>query len=117
MATATAPVAAAERVAPRTLALISLTALGAAASFAVAFHVGDPPVRAADARSFARGLALALYVVVGTYTSWRRPQARFGFYLIGIGLLFSVASPTASQHEVPHSVGRAILSDRSRNWG
>jgi signal transduction histidine kinase len=110
MATAVVPAAEPERLLPRAFILGASAVLGGAAASAVAWHVGDAPIRTPDAHSFLRGLAVALYVAVGTYTTWRRPVARFGYYLTGIGLLFAVASLIASHHELPYSIGRVALA-------
>jgi signal transduction histidine kinase len=99
-----------QRVPPRALMLGGSALIGGAAACAVAFHIGDAPVRAPDTDSFLRGLAVVLYVAVGTYTTWRRPRARFGYYLTGIGLFFAVASLSASHHQALHTVGRVAFA-------
>jgi signal transduction histidine kinase len=109
LATAVATAASAQRVLARAFVTSALAVTGGAAAVGVAFHVGDSPVRAPDRLSFLRGVAVALYVLAGTYTSWRRPGARFGFYLTGIGLFFSVCSLAASHHELTHSIGRVTF--------
>jgi len=88
----------------------ALAFLGAAATVFVALHVGDTPLRAPDTYSTLRALGVAFYVAVGSYTSWRRPAARFGFYLTLSGLVFAIATLTASHHQLPHSIGRVVFA-------
>jgi signal transduction histidine kinase len=110
MATAVVRAAEPQRVLPPAVVLGGSALLGGVAACAVAWHVGDAPIRAPDVRSVLRGVAVVLYVAVGTYTTWRRPGARFGYYLTGIGLFFAVASLTASHHQLPHSFGRVTFA-------
>src|SRR4051794_10334543 len=87
-----------------------LASVGAAATVLVALHVGDTPLRAPNTFSTLRALGVAFYVAVGSYTSWRRPGARFGFYLTASGLTFAVATLTASHHQLAHSIGRVVFA-------
>jgi signal transduction histidine kinase len=50
------------------------------------------------------------YVFVGAYTWWLRPRSRFGLYLVGVGLTYSVASLNTSGDELVHTIGRAMLA-------
>src|SRR3954470_11922818 len=110
LATAVAPPIE-SRARPQPAVLVGgLAAAGAAAALLVALHVGDAPLRAPNTFSTLRALAIALYITVGSYTTWRRPGARFGFYLTGAGLFYAVATLTASHHQLPHSVGRVVLA-------
>ncbi|MFL5945754.1 MAG: histidine kinase [Gaiellaceae bacterium] len=109
MATAVAPPIASRARPQHAVVVAALAFIGAAATVLVALHVGDAPLRAPDRYSALRALAVALYVTVGSYTSWRRPGARFGFYLTGSGLVFSVATLTASHHQLPHTIGRVVF--------
>ena len=68
---------------PHAVVVEGLAAVGAGTAALVALHIGDSPMRAPDTLSSLRALGVALYVAVGSYTSWRRPGARFGFYLTG----------------------------------
>src|SRR2546430_2590663 len=94
---------------PHAVVVEGLAAVGAGTAALVALHIGDSPMRAPDTLSSLRALGVALYVAVGSYTSWRRPGARFGFYLTGIGLFFAVATLAASHHQLPHSIGRVVF--------
>ena len=109
MATAVAPPIASRARPQRAIVVGGLASIGAAAAVLVALHVGDATLRAPDTYSALRALAVAFYVIVGSYTSWRRPGARFGFYLTGSGLFFAVATLTASHHQLPHSIGRVVF--------
>src|SRR2546430_522715 len=94
---------------PHAVVVEGLAAVGAGTAALVALHIGDSPMRAPDTLSSLRALGAALYVAVGSYTSWRRPGARFGFYLTGIGLFFAVATLAASHLRLPHSIGRVVF--------
>jgi signal transduction histidine kinase len=109
MATAVVPVPQARPLLQHAAVVGGLAAVGMCAAALVAFHVGDAPLRAPDTLSSLRALVVALYIAVGTYTIWRRPGARFGFYLTGAGLFFTVATLTASHHQLPHSIGRVVF--------
>jgi signal transduction histidine kinase len=109
MAIAVSPAAQSRLRLPHAVVVEGLAAVGAGTAALVALHIGDSPLRAPDTLSSLRALAVALYVAVGSYTSWRRPGARFGFYLIGIGLLFAVATLAASHHQLAHSIGRVVF--------
>jgi signal transduction histidine kinase len=109
MATAVAPAVESRRPLPHAVVVGGPAAVGAGMAALVALHIGDEPLRAPDTLSSLRALAVALYMAVGSYTSWRRPGARFGFYLTGIGLFFSVATLTTSHHQLQHSIGRVVF--------
>ena len=55
-----------------------------------------------------RGLIVALYVVVGLYTWWRRPDSRLGPLLVGNGLLYAATSFNASGASPAYTLGMAM---------
>jgi len=111
MATVSAPAVRAERTGPpQVLTIAAIGALGAIAAAATALRLGYGPVRELDGAALLRGLAVALYVGVGMYTYWRRPHYRFGFYLCGLGLLYSLAALTDSTNALVHSSGRVAFA-------
>jgi signal transduction histidine kinase len=110
MATVAAPAVGAARPGQRTLLLWAGAGLGLLAAAAAVVASGGTPVGRPDAAQLLRGLLVAEYVLVGTYTTWRRPGSRFGLYLTGIGLLYSVAALSASNDPLAHSVGRIALA-------
>jgi len=63
-----------------------------------------------DVWSAARGLVVGSYVAVGAYSWARRPASRFGPLLAAAGLLYAVASLTASQTSVVHTAGRVFFA-------
>jgi signal transduction histidine kinase len=106
MATIAARAAEGSRGVARSRAFGSLAAAGIlAVAVAVWSGRGDP-----DALSLARGLVVASYVTVGIYTWWQRPGSRFGLLLAGIGLLYSIASLSASDDALLHTIGRVALA-------
>jgi signal transduction histidine kinase len=84
--------------------------VGAAATAVTASGLADGEQHGADALSVSRGLVVALYAGVGTYTSWRRPGSRFGLMMIAVGPLYAVAALAASDDELVHTVGRVALA-------
>jgi signal transduction histidine kinase len=81
--------------------------VGAAAVAATALHLGRSPP---DTWAVIRSVVIALYVIVGTYTWWRRPSSRLGPFLTAVGVFSAVAGMNASEAAVPHTVGRAALA-------
>jgi signal transduction histidine kinase len=110
MATVAAPAVGAGRPGQRPLLLWAGAGVGLLAAVAAVVASGGTPVGRPDAAQLLRGLVVAEYVLVGTYTTWRRPASRFGLYLTGVGLLYSVAALTASNDPLAHSVGRVALA-------
>jgi signal transduction histidine kinase len=80
----------------------TLAALGTAAGFGQ----GEPW----DRWSVLRGAVVAAYTLVGAHSWWRRPHARLGLYVAGIGLLYAVASLSASSEEPAQALGRVTLA-------
>ncbi|HSL63252.1 MAG TPA: ATP-binding protein [Gaiellaceae bacterium] len=94
----------------RLLRLGAVVSLGAVGALATAAGAGLDGLSDPDAWSLVRGVVVALYIGVGTYTWWRRPASRFGVMLIHVGLLFSIAALTASHEPLPHTLGRVALA-------
>jgi signal transduction histidine kinase len=84
--------------------------VGGAAAAATVLDLGDSAHARVDGLSITRGLVVALYTGVGTYTTWRRPGSRFGLMMIAIGPFYAVASLTASDDELAHTIGRVALA-------
>src|SRR4051794_20765421 len=76
----------------------ALAFLGAAATVFVALHAGAAPLRAPAACSTLRPVGVAFCGAVGSYPSWRRPAARFGLSPTLSGVVFAIATLTASHH-------------------
>jgi signal transduction histidine kinase len=76
----------------------------------VAFHVLEGSPGRPDAGSLTRAGVALMWAVAGAYTRWRRPADRFGLYLVGIALLFALASLNLSSNDVVHTVGRVIFA-------
>ncbi|MGH2974542.1 MAG: sensor histidine kinase [Solirubrobacterales bacterium] len=53
----------------------------------------------------ASAFTIVVTVAVGVY-AWHRDRSRFGWLLVGTGLLWGLVSLTASSHDTLHSVGR-----------
>jgi signal transduction histidine kinase len=94
----------------RLVGLAMLGAAGAVAATLTAADLGDGPARHAELWAAFKGLVVASYVAVGMYTWWHRPGSRFGLYLSGIGLLYAIASLSASGDALAHTAGRAALA-------
>jgi signal transduction histidine kinase len=57
-----------------------------------------------------KGLLVASYVGVGTYSWWRRPASRLGPLIAGAGFLYAVTSLAAIDRSLPYTLGRVALS-------
>jgi signal transduction histidine kinase len=84
--------------------------VGGVATAATILDLGDSAPDRVDGLSVTRGLVVALYTGVGTYTTWRRPGSRFGLMMIAIGPFYAVAALTASDGELAHTIGRVALA-------
>jgi signal transduction histidine kinase len=94
----------------RVLTLGGFALLGMLAAAATALGLGgtvadDPAVMPA-----LRGLVVASYVAVGTYTWWRRPASNLGLFVTEIGLVYAVVALSVSTDALAHTVGRATLA-------
>jgi signal transduction histidine kinase len=95
----------------RSRVLLVLGAVAAAgAAVATAVNVGRSPIGDPEAWPIVRGLVVVSYAFVGSYVWLRSPISRLGPFLVGIALLYAVASMSASQVAVAHTVGRATLA-------
>ncbi|HSC90224.1 MAG TPA: sensor histidine kinase [Gaiellaceae bacterium] len=92
------------------LRLWAVVVAGVAGALLTAIGIGLDGVAAPDPWSLARGAVVASYVGVGLYTWWRRPLSSFGVALAQVGLLYAVASLTASSDPWIHTVGRVTLA-------
>jgi signal transduction histidine kinase len=92
---------------PKLLAVLALTAFGAAATGATVWAVARSPVLDdPTGTAVIRGLFVASYVAVGTYTWWRRPDSRLGLLVAGAGFFYAVTSFNASGSAGPFTFGR-----------
>jgi signal transduction histidine kinase len=57
-----------------------------------------------------RGLFVASYIAVGTYTWWRRPDSRLGLLVAGAGFLYALTSFDAAESPGPYTFGRVALA-------
>jgi signal transduction histidine kinase len=110
--TATAAAPALEAWSPvwRRVALGAVAVAGGVASAVTAADLSREPGRDPEVWSVLRGLVVATWIIVGMYTWWRRPGSRLGLFLIGIGLLYSGASFSASSDSLVHTAGRVALA-------
>jgi signal transduction histidine kinase len=99
------------RVLPNVPAVLALAALGAAATAATVSVVARSPVLENAAGSAAlRGLFVASYIAVGTYTWWRRPDSRLGLLVAGAGFLYALTSFNAAESSGAYTFGRVVLA-------
>jgi signal transduction histidine kinase len=100
-----------QRAIPNLQAVLALAALGAAATGATVWVVARSPVLESPAGSAAvRGLFVASYIAVGTYTWWRRPDSRLGLLVAGAGFLYALTSFNAAESPWPYTFGRVVLA-------
>jgi signal transduction histidine kinase len=96
---------------PTVQALLALAALGAAATGATVWVVARSPVLESPVGSAAvRGLFVASYIAVGTYTWWRRPDSRLGLLVAGAGFLYALTSFNAAESAGLYTFGRVALA-------
>ena len=55
-----------------------------------------------------RGLFVAVYVAVGEYSWWRRPESRLGPIVAGAGFLYAVTSMNASGDPLVYTLGMVV---------
>ncbi|MGE5688940.1 MAG: sensor histidine kinase [Pseudomonadota bacterium] len=108
MTTVAVPAASSLRTSDRLMRPAVVGAAGALAALLTAAGIGVDGVADPDAWSLVRGAVVAAYIAVGAYTWARRPSSRFGALVVGVGLLYTVASLTASHEPVVHTVGRVF---------
>jgi signal transduction histidine kinase len=95
---------------PRLSTLGFVLVVGGVATAVTILDLGEGAHEGVDGLSVTRGLVVALYTAVGTYTTWRRPGSRFGLMMIAIGPFYAVAALASSQDEVAHTIGRVALA-------
>jgi signal transduction histidine kinase len=102
-----AAVAGREHAFPTAYAVAALTAFGVAATAATVWAVERSPVLHEPLETaVVRGLFVASYVGVGTYTWWRRPDSRLGLLVAGAGFLYALTSFISSGSPAPFALGR-----------
>jgi signal transduction histidine kinase len=91
------------------LAMVAVGIAGAVATGLTAWAVARSPILAAPGSvAIWRALIVALYVVVGLYTWWRRPDSRFGPLLVGNGFLYAATSFNASGAAAVYALGMVM---------
>jgi signal transduction histidine kinase len=96
---------------PNAHAAVALITLGAAATGATVWSVAQSQVlESATGTAVVRGLFVASYIAVGTYTWWRRPDSRLGLLVAGAGFLYALTSFNASGHAGLFTFGRVTLA-------
>ena len=93
----------------RTVVLVAVGVAGIVATAVTVWAVARSPILA-DPKSVSvwRGLIVALYVVVGLYTWWRRPDSRLGPLLVGNGFLYAGTSFNASGASAAYTLGMVL---------
>jgi signal transduction histidine kinase len=100
-----------QRTLPNVYAAAALTTMGVAATAATVWAVAQSPVlESATAAAVVRGLFVASYIAVGTYTWWRRPDSRLGLLVAGAGFLYALTSLNASGNAALFTFGRVTLA-------
>src|SRR4051795_7586641 len=89
--------------------LLAVGAAGAVATGLTAWAVARSPILV-DPKSVSiwRALVVGSYVAVGLYTSWRRPDGRFGPLLLGNGFLYAATSFNASGASAAYTLGMLL---------
>ena len=107
-----APAVAVERTRPpQPLALAVVGMLGVVAAFAAVSETwGSPTVNSPETTAVVKGLLVAGFVGVGTYTWWRRPRSRLGPLVTAGGFLYAFTALTASTHALAFTFGRLALA-------
>jgi signal transduction histidine kinase len=110
MATASVPgLERTQRTEVRLLGALAIGVVGIAATALTAWAVARSPILVDRIPiSIWRALIVALYVGVGLYTWWRRPDSRLGLLLVGNGLLYAATSFNASGASPAYTVGMVL---------
>jgi signal transduction histidine kinase len=92
--------------------LVVVLAVGAAGVVATALTVWavarSPTLVDPISLAIWRGVIVALYVVVGLYTWWRRPDSRLGPLVVGNGFLYAATSFNASGASPAYTFGMVM---------
>jgi signal transduction histidine kinase len=93
----------------RTAVRVAAGLAGIAATALTVWAVARSPILV-DPMSLSiwRGLVVALYVAVGLYTWWRRPDSRLGPLLVGNGFLYAATSFDASGSSWAYTLGMVM---------
>ena len=86
--------------------LLAVGAAGIVATALTAWAVANSPIlvnRSGDA--VWRSLFVAVYVAVGAYIWWRRPESRLGPIVAGVGFLYAAVSLNASGAPLAYTLG------------
>jgi len=98
-----------ERADQRVLVMVAVGIAGTIATGVTAWAVARSPILVAPASlAFWRALIVALYVAVGLYTWWRRPDSRFGPLVVGNGFLYAATSLNASGAAPAYTLGMVL---------
>ena len=90
---------------------MALAILGASASVATAVLVASSDVLThPQLNAGIRSLAITLFVGIGVYTHWRRPDSAAGLLLAGIGAIFSLTTLMALRAPLLFTLGRVALA-------
>jgi signal transduction histidine kinase len=85
---------------------VGVGVVGVVATALTAWAVARSPILVDRmSRSIWRGVIVALYVAVGLYAWWRRPESRLGPLLVGNGFLYAATSFDASGAAPAYTVG------------
>ena len=93
----------------RVVVVLAVGVGGIVAAAVTAWAVARSPILV-DPKSVSiwRGLIVALYVAVGLYTWWRRPDSRLGPLLMGNGFLYAATSFNASGASAAYTLGMVM---------
>ena len=90
----------------RAIVLIAVAAAGILATIVTAWAVANSPILVdPTGDAIWRSLFVSVYVAVGAYTWWRRPQSPLGPVVVAAGFLYSVTSLNASEAPLAYTIG------------
>jgi signal transduction histidine kinase len=91
------------------LVIVAVGIAGTVAAGLTAWAVARSPTLVdPTSLAFWRALIVALYVAVGLYTCWRRPDSRFGPLVVGNGFLYAATSLNASGAAPAYTLGMVL---------
>lgn len=93
----------------RRVVLVAVGVAGIVATAVTAWAVANSPILVERSGDVVwRSLFVAVYVPVGEYTWWRRPESRLGPIVAGIGFLYGVTSMNASGDALVYTLGMGV---------
>jgi signal transduction histidine kinase len=93
----------------RVVVVLAVGAAGVVATALTVWAVARSPILVdPTSLSIWRGLIVALYVAVGLYTWWRRPDSRLGPLVVGNGFLYAATSFNASGASPAYTLGMVM---------